>query len=304
MTPSEYAPILISVYTRKGHFIRLIDSLKKNKETTETKLYVASDAASQKEDVNKVIDIRNFISEIEGFKEVILLDRKQNIGSHISILTGISEVFKIHNKLIFLEDDNYVSKNFLSFMNDALNKFQDDEQIFSVSGYNYPIEIPDEYNHPIYLYPGFSAWGVGLWKEKWSEVDWKLNNNDLLSDLSENKKLIKEYLGERVYWSIKNMCQNNFTFIDAYICYHLYKQKKYSIFPTISKVRNYGHDGLGEHGGINNIFASQKIDDSDKQLIFPDKIDLDNTVNKELKNYFKLPLSSKIKKAVKKLLLN
>jgi len=280
----------------------LIDSLKKNKEAKETLLYIVSDAASRKEDICKVLDIREYISEIEGFKDVILIARKQNLGSHYSILSSIEEVFEDYDKLIFLEDDNFVSQNFLSFMNDALNKYKNFNKIFSVSGYNYPIKIPKEYNHSVYLYQGFSAWGVGIWKEKWKAVEWKLNDKKIFLDLLKNKKAIKNSLGESVFWSIKSMAERQHRYADAYICYHLYKTNMYSVFPTLSKVRNYGHDGLGEHGRISSLFINQIIDESNSTTEFPLNLGVDEKINKELKNYFKISRKSKIKMFIKDVL--
>ena len=40
------------------------------------------------------------------------------------------------------------------------NVYETSNLIFSVSGYNYPIGIPLDYNVNFYLFKGFSAWGV------------------------------------------------------------------------------------------------------------------------------------------------
>lgn len=298
----SFSPILISVYSREVHFVRLIESLKRNAESPYTILYVISDAPRFESDIENINKIREFTRSLDGFSKVILLEMKKNSGSQKTILTGIMEVFKYHDKLIFLEDDNYVSENFLSFMNKALDNYYSDERIFSISGYNYPINIPNEYDLPVYIYKGFSAWGVGLWKKRWLEISWDINNMSLKKDIEKNKKVIMKELGDRVGLTIEHMTVNETMYIDAYVCYYLYKKNKYSIFPTLSKVRNLGHDGLGEHGGNSDIFINQEIDNGKDKIILPSSLPINEEINKKLYDYFKLPTKTRVKLKLKNFL--
>ena len=63
----------------------------------------------------------------------------------------------------------------------------------------------------------------------------------------------------------------------------------------ISKVRNYGHDGLGEHGGISDIYIDQSIDESEEIIQLPITITQNLEINKKLQKYFKLSYKQKIK---------
>ena len=53
-----------------------------------------------------------------------------------------------YGKIIVLEDDLITSPYFLKFMNEALEKYQDNERVMHIAGYMFPIrkeELPDTF---------------------------------------------------------------------------------------------------------------------------------------------------------------
>jgi hypothetical protein len=83
---------------------------------------------------------------------------------------------------------------------------------------------------------------------------------------------------------------------DVIICMHLIKNNMYCIFPVVSKVRNYGHDGSGLHCGImeNSIYCKQVIDTNNifNYSNFIEKEDA--KIYKILSNHFKRTCKEKI----------
>lgn len=305
---SIYAPILVSVYTRLDHINRCLDSLRRNSGCELTNLYIVSDAAFSANDAPAVKSVRDYISTISGFRSVSLIKREKNFGSFLSITTAITEVLEEHGRVIFLEDDNVVSENFLKYMNDGLLFYNDDSSIFSISGYNFPVDIPKEYPHDIYKWQGFSAWGVGLWYDRWLEIDWSPEGiHSFLADRNQVRTLNR--ISEHVIPCVTTYLINNHLVADAVISMHLVKKNKYSIFPVLAKVRNAGHDGTGEHGGITDRYSNQEID-SNIPFTLIENIQSDKRINRILSRHFSLPLKAKvariipetIKKFVKKLL--
>ena len=47
---------------------------------------------------------------------------------------------------IILEDDLIVSKYFLNYMNEALNKYESNKKVWHISGWNYDIKILNQYD--------------------------------------------------------------------------------------------------------------------------------------------------------------
>jgi len=80
----------------------------------------------------------------------------------------------------------------------------------------------------------------------------------------------------------------------------------YSVFPTISRVRNRGLDGSGENCSCvaENIYNDQVIYSGEDIYEIPFDIKPDNEINRILYQHFKKPLKSKLKILFELLLLN
>jgi len=127
------ASIILFTYNRPNHLQKTLDALKENIYADKSVLYVFSDAAKSEKDSSLVDDVRAIIKNICGFKEVIINLRKENLGLAESIISGVTEVIQNNKKVIVLEDDLLTSHNFLCFMNQALVKYENNKNIFSIS---------------------------------------------------------------------------------------------------------------------------------------------------------------------------
>jgi len=255
-------------------------------------LYIVSDAAFTSADKAKINEVRAYISQIEGFKSVISINRNENLGSFLSVRKAIDEILQKYRKIIFLEDDNIVSPNFLGFLNEGLAFYQNEKTIFSISAYNYPITIPASYHHNVYKWQGFSAWGVGLWLDRWEKMDWKLPKPDVIKQNKALKKKIN-LAGEHLYPLIKYSHNSGREIIDVIVSYYMCQQDLFSVFPITSKVRNMGHDGSGEHGGVTDRFRNQILD-SGSEYSFVANLSPNKEINKQIRKYFRLSLKSKL----------
>lgn len=290
----NFAPVLVSVYDRIGHLQRCIDSLRANEVSRLTELYVVSDAAHRPEFEPIITRVRSYIRSIDGFEKVTPIERESNLGSFVSINSAIDCVLEKHGRLVFLEDDNIVSKKFLKFMNDCLDFYRDDPSVFSVSGYNYPIRIPKSYKQDVYKWQGFTAWGVGLWKDKWSSVDLSRDGAaDILADKSVSRAL--RDVSEGAFWRICLSVETNRLTTDNLVTLNLVSTGRYSIFPVVSRVRNVGLDGTGEHCGTDDdeLYLKQAMDSGADYELVRD-LTPDGRINQVLKRHFRVPLRYKI----------
>src|SRR6056300_806731 len=134
------APIALFVYSRPDHTYQTIEALKRNSESIQTDLIIFSDAAKTIEQKNAVNQVRDYVSKINGFRSLTIHHRPHNFGLAKSIIEGVTEVLKIHERVIVMEDDLVTSPYFLKYMNEGLDRFLGDEQVISIHGYIYPIE--------------------------------------------------------------------------------------------------------------------------------------------------------------------
>ena len=131
------APVIIPTCNRWQHFQNLAHSLQACPLAEQTHLYIALDAPFSEAVVEENRRILQIAEQLTGFGQVTIWKRESNLGAVRNIAEAVDQVFQNHDRLIFLEDDNVVAKNFLLFMNQAMDAFASDSRCFSVSGYHF-----------------------------------------------------------------------------------------------------------------------------------------------------------------------
>lgn len=159
-----YAPVVLFVYNRLFLLEKTVVALKNNIGAQETDLIVFSDGSKSKEDKDKVDQVRSYLKKITGFKSLTIIERDDNVGLASSIISGLADIFSKYDAAIVLEDDLITSPYFLSFLNEGLKKYLDDERVGSINGYIYPIgkQLPDNF-----FLCHANCWGWGTWKRAW-----------------------------------------------------------------------------------------------------------------------------------------
>lgn len=261
------APILVSVYNRKQHFINCIESLQKNRQAEDSILYIVSDAAFSSEDKEIVEEIRKYIHAIKGFKEIRPIFRETNFGAHESIYQAINDILNVYGRIIFLEDDILTSVNFLEYMNGALDAYENDERILTITGYAPPIKIPWFYKKDVWVNRRQCAWGFATWKKKWDEINFGVY--DRFAELTSNFMNVKKYVedGEDLYYILKSDSFGEYEALDIRICYHQYLYDKLTVYPVISKTYNMGFDGSGLRCRLSDAYHV-KLDSGHKKVKF------------------------------------
>ena len=240
----KLAPIILFVYNRPEHTKKTINALKLNKLASESTLFIFADGNKNVKDRNSVNEVRSYISTITGYKEINITLRDENLGLADSVISGVTEVIEKYGKAIVLEDDIVTSTYFLKFMNEALNFYEKDKRIYSISGYNFPIEIPKEYQHKIYISPRPSSWGWATWKNRWEKVDW----NPIEITLLKNKRSLNSLMdkaGKDLAPMLLKSVEGKINSWSARFTYSQIKNETYSIFPVKSLVKNIGADATG-----------------------------------------------------------
>ena len=125
----KLSPIVFFAYNRPNLTLKTLSSLKKNELHKKSKVIFYIDKPKDKKDIKlnkKVIEI---IKKEKNFKSKKIIYRKRNYGLAKNFIDGMTEIFKKFDKAIILEDDNFVSKNFLEFMNNSLEIYKNDRKV-------------------------------------------------------------------------------------------------------------------------------------------------------------------------------
>lgn len=301
MKAIELAPVCLFTYNRLKETIKTVEALKLNYLAPQSELFIFSDGAKDINCTEKVEAVRKYIRNISGFKTIIIHESFNNKGLANSIISGVSQIIEKYEKVIVLEDDLVTSSNFLNFMNQALDFYEDSAKIISISGYTLDLPSLNNYNKDYYLGFRASSWGWGTWLKKWDNIDWHV------SDYSAFKR---DYILQLNFFNIgsdmprmlKHQMEGH---IDSWAirwCYHQFKHELITIFAAKSKVK---HIGNGEDA--TNAVGAIKFDtplDLGEQMNFNFYLELEfnEKITKEFKSKFsiKTRVLDKLKKIVKK----
>jgi len=275
------APIVLFVYNRPFHTRKTVESLKKSSLTDKSALFIYSDGAKFDSDRENVESVRKYIHRIDGFSEIHITENRYNKGLHDSIISGITEVIKINSRIIVLEDDLIFSKNFLLYMNDALDFYEDNFKVFSVSGYCYPYTIPKNYNFDGYFFQRTSSWGWGTWKRSWEKFDPEIKDyNNFIGD----RKAVKKFNqgGDDLTRLLKYQMEGKISSWSIKFNYTAYLHDGLTLYPVKTKVKNIGSEGSGTHKDSCALINRQTIDRDDCQnhFLFPDRVKTEHVINK------------------------
>lgn len=245
------APIAFFAYNRPEHTRRSLESLSKCEGAAESELFIFCDGPKKPEDEEAVKAVRNLVKSRKWCGKVRVIERQNNMGLANSIISGVTDIVNRYGRIVVLEDDLVLSPQFLNFMNDALNIYEEVPEVMHISGYMFPVkeELPETF-----FYRAASCWGWATWKRAWDKFD--PDSNKLLSRLQAEdlqcefnvrdsmnffKTLQDNAEGRLKTWAIRWYAS---VFLEGGLCLH----------PGGSLVNNIGHDDTGVHCGSTDMF--------------------------------------------------
>lgn len=281
MKEKNLAPLIIFTYNRLDTLEHVITNLKNNLLAINTEIFIFSDYAKNENSKKEVLELRKYLHKISGFKSVNIIERKENYGLAKNIIEGVSEIINKYGKVIVLEDDLITSKNFLCYMNQALDFYEDDKRIFAISGYTGNLPSLKNLKDEGYLSYRPSSWGWATWKEEWDNNDWEVKDFD---KFIKNKDCIKKFNqgGIDMTRMLKSCMEGKNHSWAIRWSYTMYKLDKYCFYPKISKIQNIG---FGEDAtNCKGVDIYQTSLDNSKNCNF--KFDKDIQLNKQLAKEF------------------
>lgn len=243
---TSLAPIALFVYNRPEHLRVTVEALQKNALAQASDLIVYSDASKTESQAEAVREVRNYIKRLSGFRSVTVVERDRNFGLANSIIDGVTATVNKYGRIIVLEDDMVTSPYFLNYMNEALEKFADDDRVVSIHGYVYPVAQPLP---EAFFLSGADCWGWATWQRGWAcfNSDGKFLLNELerrnlirIFDFNGaypfSKMLEAQIKGANDSWAVR-------WYASAFLA------GKLTLYPGRSLVHNIGNDNSGTHCG-------------------------------------------------------
>lgn len=281
------APIILFAYKRPSEFRRTLLALQANYLASESELYVFIDGPKNPSDCLKVEQVKAIAACITGFRAVYLHISEANKGCASSIIGGVSQVLRDHPSAIIIEDDIVTTPNFLDFINQSLVQYAHHPKVFSVGGYTFPFEQPAGYVDDVYFYGRTCAWGWGIWADRWFKTDWSVTDFKAFMADSEQRRAFNYYGSDRVRM-LRRTIESEIDTWDILLCYEQFRQKKLTIYPTVSKVENIGFYSANGSTNTNvyNRYRTVLDDGVRRQFALPERVSEHSTYTRQFQHQF------------------
>lgn len=296
----QRSPVVVFVYNRLEYTIKVLEALDGNDMANESVLFIFSDGAKDDSEKKKVLEVRSYLIEFQKaacFKKVIIKESELNKGLAASVIDGVSKIISEYGKAIVVEDDCVPAKDFLRYMNNALIYYQENANVWSISGYAYQLPALNYYNHDVYMFYRACSWGWGTWRDRWETVDWEVN------DYKEFKYSIRKRLrfkrgGNDLPSMLKAQMNGK---IDSWAirwCFEQSKRNMLTVYPKESRIINIGFDN-GTHGTVikSRMYSSQ-INNEERYCNF-ENVPLNRKIDLEMRKLTHLSFLGRITGFVK-----
>lgn len=204
------------------------------------KLYIAADGAreSREGESKKVQEVRNYLlNNIDWECDVQTLFRDENLGCKNAVSSAIDWFFSYEEMGIILEDDCLPSQSFFWFCENLLEKYANNNEIYSISGTGRATQFVEIKNDYAFIkYP--EIWGWATWRRVWSQYD--TNMSDWYEKKSTIIPTISTLKSCQRFWSKGFDEANKIDTWDTQFVYLMLKNQAKCIIPKLNLITNIG----------------------------------------------------------------
>lgn len=171
-------PVLVIAFNRPDHLAVLLRRLA---EIKPERMYIAIDGARENRpnELARVKECQALASTIDWTPHVFTNFQSNNLGCGLGVSTAISWFFEHEERGIILEDDIIPHPSFFPYCTELLDRYEDDNRVFAISGCNF---VPKSVlTHPEDAYRFTQVphiWGWATWRRSWEQhrldiSDWR-----------------------------------------------------------------------------------------------------------------------------------
>jgi len=152
--------VLILFFNRPDHLSKVFAEVRKARPA---RLFLYQDGPRGERDMAGIEACRQVVADIDWECEVRRKYQERNYGCDPSEYLSQRWAFSHTDKCIVLEDDDVPSQSFFPFCKEMLDRYEHDERIAMVAGFNedeVTADVPDSY----FFTSVFSIWGWASWR--------------------------------------------------------------------------------------------------------------------------------------------
>ena len=283
-------PLAIFTYNRPDHTRDALSALENCWRFADCRAVIYCDGPKTPAHEDGVAATRRVVKDWAWRVNAEVIEREKNLGLARSIVSGVTEQCQKFGRTIVVEDDLVVSPDFLDYMLQALDRYQEYANVYQISGFMYPISNPA--NLDAFFLPLSTTWGWATWERAWCIFSWDADK--ALVQLSD-PKMSKQFDLDGSFPYTDMLRRREEAHNDSWGIlwwYAVFQANGLVLHPRQSLVWNGGFDNSGIHSGA-PTFTMQSARDSinqprlGKPLVYPKEIVVDQEAFNRLKRYLR-----------------
>lgn len=196
----------------------------------------------------EVLKVKKYLTKLKSNTRFKVIFRNKNFGMTSNWYFAYKYMYSKFSKVICLEDDIIIKKNFITFMYKYLNHYENNKKIMSISGFATPIELPKNYKFDCYLTKRAMSWGQGSWRRVWIKFEKIMKKKNHLEILCNKKNLfLLISSGEDLLITLTLDYLKFVQSIQTWWIWNILINNGYAINPRCSLIKNIGFDKTGTH---------------------------------------------------------
>ena len=160
--------VLILFFNRPDHLSKVFEQVRI---AQPARLFLYQDGPRGERDMPGILACREVVSHVDWPCEVHTLFQERNYGCDPSEYISQKWAFSMTDKCIVLEDDDVPTQSFFRFCWEMLDRYENDERIWMISGFNQE-EHTTDVDSSYFFASTFSIWGWASWRrviDTWDE---------------------------------------------------------------------------------------------------------------------------------------
>ncbi len=230
-------PVLLIFFARPDTLEKVFESIREARPST-LLLWQDGPRENRPDDIENIKKCREIVENIDWECTVYRKYNEKNFGCDPSTFYSHKWAFSIVDKCIVLEDDFLVDPSFFPYCKELLDKYENDERINHICGFNLVddrMDCPYDY---LFSYNGSGAWAS--WKrvaDTWDETYAFLENSYAMKNLEKkygkkrfdiwHSNAVKHKKSGKSYW-------------ESILGFSCILNNRYAIIPTKNLVSNIG----------------------------------------------------------------
>lgn len=169
-TPAEVdVAVLILFFNRPETLKRVFDQIR---QARPSRLFLYQDGPRDERDVERMEACRKVVddAQIDWECDVQRNYQTENAGCDPSNYNAQRWAFSLSDKVVVFEDDSVPSVSFIRFCKEMLDRYEHDERIVMIQGFNFD-EVTPDVPYDYFFTSVFSIWGWASWRRVFDEWD-------------------------------------------------------------------------------------------------------------------------------------